>query len=390
MRIKNGKTVLPQGICENTDVIFDGDRITGLITAGTETADGVIDAGGCIVCPGFIDIHTHGGYGGDFMDADEASFDSALAFHADNGTTSVVPTSVTAPVDQINKMVECVRRYKTKEHGGARVLGAHLEGPYLSLRNKGAQSASYLRSPSEPWDFITENRDTVLRVTLSPELEGAEALVRDLVSNGIFVSAGHDDGDSWRSSAALEAGVTSLTHWRCAMSDVRMYDLVRRVGLVEIGLIDDRLTLELLADNHHLTPELVKIAYKCKGADKLCLVSDSLRAAGTAADGTLFTLGTKGDETAQRFKVADGVAVMEDGTHYAGSIQPVSMMVKNIVQDCGIPLADAVKMASLTPARLVGMENEIGSIEVGKKADFTILGSDLSVKHVIINGKLYK
>lgn len=390
MRIKGGKLVLPDRILNDTDVIIKCGHIEKLIRADEETPDETIDASFCFVCPGLIDIHTHGGEGGDFMDGDEASFDSALRFHADNGTTSVAPTSVTAPIEQIETMIALTRKFKESPHNGARVIGANLEGPYLSLKNKGAQSASYLRSPSEPCDFITSNRDTVLRVALAPELEGADALVKTLVDAGIQVSAGHDDGDSERSRAALDAGITSLTHWRCAMSDVRMYNLTRRVGLVELGLIDDRLTLELLADGHHLPPELVKIAYKCKGADKLCLVSDSLRAAGTKADGTLFTLGTKNDATAERFRVAGGVAVMEDGTHYAGSIQPLSMMLKNLVNDCGIPLCDAVKMASLVPARLVNKETELGSIEAGKKADFVILDKSLSVKHTIIDGKIYK
>lgn len=390
MIIRNGTVITPFELLEETDIRMENGMITG-IGKFPHSPEEEVDATGCYVSPGFIDIHTHGGYGGDFMDATEESFDKALEFHAEHGTTAVLPTSVTAPVEQIEEMLYMVRKYKENSHRGSRVLGAHLEGPYLSVRNKGAQKEEHLRIPDrDSYDFILKNKDICRRVTLSPELDGAAGMTETLVKNGIQVSGGHDDGRKALIMPAITAGMSSCTHWYCAMSFVAMRNLVRSVGLVEIGLLDDRLCLELLADNHHLPPELVRLAYRCKGADRLCLVSDSLRAAGMPADGALYPLGLASDETAQKFRVSDGVAVMEDGTHYAGSIQPVGQMVKNLVRDCQISIVDAVRMATLTPAKLIHMDDKLGSIAVNKKADICILDKDLCVVDTYINGEKMK
>jgi N-acetylglucosamine-6-phosphate deacetylase len=162
----------------------------------------------------------------------------------------------------------------------------------------------------------------------------------------------------------------------------------RYVGLREYGLIDDNLTAELIADNHHITPELFKMIYRCKGADGICLISDCLRAGGMKADGTLYSLGKKDDPTSQQFKVADGVAVLADGKTYAGSIQPISQMLRNVVFDGGVPLVEAIKTVSLTPAKIVKADKDIGSIEVGKYADFCVLNKDLMVEQTIIEGRI--
>jgi N-acetylglucosamine-6-phosphate deacetylase len=174
------------------------------------------------------------------------------------------------------------------------------------------------------------------------------------------------------------------------MSMVVMKNNKRYVGLREYRLIDDNLTAEVIADNHHITPELLKMIYKCKGADGMCLISDCLRAGGMKADGTLYSLGKKDDPTSQQFKVADGVAVLADGKTYAGSIQPISQMLRNIVFDGGVPLVEAVKTVSLTPAKIVKADKDIGSIEVGKCADFCVLNQDLRVEQTIIEGKIMK
>ena len=171
------------------------------------------------------------------------------------------------------------------------------------------------------------------------------------------------------------------------MSTAKVVEGKRYMGIMEVGLTDDRLTLELLADNHHLPPELIKIAYKCKGADKLCLVSDCLRAGGMPRDGRVYTLGASGDEDTTKFIVADGVARLTDGTRFAGSIQSLRQMVHNIVDDAGISLVDAVKMASLTPAKVIGVDNEIGSLEVGKRADIFIMNRDFKPIMTMIDGK---
>lgn len=387
MILKNATVVMERELLPQTDLQIQEGIITKIGKISTESEE-CIDLTGHYVCPGFLDLHTHGGFGGDFMDATHESFDKALMFHASQGTTAVLPTSVTAPVDAIDNMISMAKEYRDQPHKGSRVLGVHLEGPYLSVAKKGAQKQEYLREPQrDGFDFLLKHMDICKRITLAPELPGSEEMIRVLVKCGVQVSGGHDDAQEMQIRPALEAGMSSCTHWYCAMSSVAMRNLVRSVGLVELGLLDDRLILELLADNHHLPPELVQLAYRCKGADGLCLVSDSLRAAGMPQDGTLYSLGLKTDENAQKFRVANGVAVMEDGTHYAGSIQSVSQMVRNLIVDCGIPIVDTIKMATLTPAKLIGVDHIFGQIAVGRVADLCVLDSDFCVRSTFIGGK---
>lgn len=387
MIIKNGTIVMENIVLKGYDIrVKDGD----IVEIGEELTgdESLYDATGLYVCPGFIDIHTHGGGGGDFMDATEESFEKALHFHCKNGTTSLLATSVTAPVEEILEMVSFTREYRKRAEAPCQILGVHLEGPYLSYKNKGAQKASDLRIPArDSYDFILDNSDIVKTVTLAPELEGAVEMISKLREQGIVVCGGHDDGEKKLILPAIEAGLSHCTHLWCAMSTVAMRDGIRTVGLCELGLTDKRLTVEIIADNYHITSDMSKLIYQCKGAKQMCVVSDSLRAGGMPIDGTTYSLGSQKNAEAQRFVVADGVARMLDGSHYAGSIQPIGRMVRHLVQDCDISLTDAVRMASLTPAEIIGEDKTIGSIEVGKKADFCLLNQDYIVQQTFINGK---
>ncbi len=389
MIIKNARLILPDRVFEGS-VKINGDLIDQIIQGdanlGTEE---ILDAKGMYLCPGFVDIHTHGGGGVDFMD--EGSYEGALNFHAQNGTTSIIPTAITAPPVLLREFARRVKAEMGKQASGdftgARILGAHMEGPYLSVKNKGAHPQKCLLVPArDSYDFILENADVIKTVTIAPELEGAAEMVKALRAAGITVCGGHDDGKKSTLLPALSAGITHLTHLWCAMSKAEMYDGVREPGLLEIGLSDPDLTAEIIADGYHMPPELVKIVYKSKGADGMCIVSDCLRAGGMPPDGRLWTLGRECDKLTE-FIVGDGVAKLPDKTHLAGSIQPLSQMVRNLVFDCGIPMQDAVKMATLTPARIVGEDRSIGSIEAGKRADLCLLDENLNVNAVFIGGR---
>ena len=386
MIIKNGNVITANEI-KKCDIKIANGKIAEL--GFFESCDGdVLDASGCYISPGFVDIHTHGGGGGDFMDATAESFDKALDFHTKNGTTSILATSVTAPVNQILDMLSVSRGYIGRRNNICKIQGVHLEGPYISYNTRGAQHEKYLRIPSrDNYSFITKNSDIVRTVTIAPELEGATEMVTELKKNGIIVCGGHDDGEKRTIMPTIEAGLSHCTHLWCAMSTVAMRNMKRSVGLCELGLLDDRLSVEIIADNHHIVPDMTKLIYKCKTSDKMCLVSDCLRAGGMPVDDTLYTLGNKYDELSQKFVVSEGVAMMSDRTHYAGSIQPLSQMVKNLIYTCDIPIVDAIKMASLTPAKIVGLDSEVGSIEIGKSADICILDNKFNVINTIINGK---
>lgn len=410
MVIKNGNVFL-DGNIKKCDISFE-EKITAIgDTAVSDTAgrdnvkeksaerkhsisscleQEILDAEGLYVFPGFIDIHTHGGGGGDFMDATETAFEHALKFHAENGTTSVVATSVTADPADINRMLEMTRAYKNGIFAsvGARVIGAHVEGPYLSKKNKGAQHERYLRVPSkDSYEFLLNAADVIKTVTLSPELDGAKEMTEALTEHGMIVCGGHDDGWYERVLQIMQAGMTHCTHLWCAMSTVHMRNGVRSAGLCEAALLKDQLSVEVIADNHHISPEMVELIYKCKGADRMCLVSDSLRAGGMPKGDARYRLGRESDTDAMEFIVADGVAKLPDGSRFAGSIQPVSQMLRNVVSSTAIPLEQAVKMVTSTPAAIIH-ETEIGSIKLGNKADFCIMDKELQPVMTIVGGRV--
>lgn len=387
MLIRNGNIVKLHSV-ENGDIRIRNGKIVEIgENLCPETGEEIYDANGKYVTAGFVDIHTHGGYGADFMDCTDDAFEKALAFHLDNGTTTVVPTSCTAPKEQIVGFLRFAKAYMQKGAKGrsAAVAGVHLEGPYLSVKNRGAQKLEELAEPKkDDYSYMLDYADIIKTVTISPELDGADEMAKRLTEKGILVSGGHDDGIYPEFMPAIENGMKHVTHIYCAMSELRFKDGVRNVGLREYALIDDNLTAEMIADNKHIPPELAKMIIRAKGADKVCVVSDSLRCAGMPNDGALYRLGS--GETAQLVRVNDGVATLADGSRFAGSITCVRQMVKNLI-DAGVPIFDAVRMGTLTPASIIGEEKNVGSLEVGKRADVCVLDEKFAVKKVFISGQ---
>ena len=389
MLIKNG-LVITLNSMKRADILIVGEKISQIgpnLSAGED--EEVVDVHGAYVTAGFVDIHTHGGYGADFMDCTDEAFEKALSYHLDNGTTSVVPTSCTAPKTQIVEFLQFAESYmQSNKRHGASVLGVHLEGPFLSVKNRGAQKQEELAVPvKDDYSYMLDYAEIIKTVTISPELDGADIMTKALTEKGILVSGGHDDGIYPEFMPAIENGLKHLTHIYCAMSELRFRDGVRGVGLREYALIDDRLTAEMIADNKHIIPELAKLILRAKGADKVCVVSDCLRCAGMPNDGKLYKLGS--GETAQLVRVNDGVATLADGSKFAGSITCVRQMVKNLI-DCGIPIVDAVKTGTITPARIVGEDNRIGSLDVGKDADICVLNKNFEIEKVLLKGKVTK
>ena len=383
--LKNGNIITEDSILYGQDVKVVSGRIQGV---GKFDGEGV-DCTGKYISAGFIDIHTHGGYGADFMDATKEAFDDVLRFHADNGTTTLLPTSVTASVSSIKEFIKVARSYKSTQKNYAKIFGVHLEGPYLSLKNKGAQKEDFLLDPKkDDYSFILENKDIVKTVTISPELDEDGAMTKELTDNGIIVCGGHDDGIYPEFIPSINKGLKHLTHLYCAMSDLRFKDGKRNVGLREYGLIDDNLSAEIIADNRHIPKELARLIYKCKGKEKLVVVSDALRCAGMPEDGKLYRLGKINDQTAQLFKVSDGVAVLADGTRYAGSITPVHKMVKNLIS-AGINLVDAFRCATCNPADVIHAK-DVGRIKNGFCADLLVLNEELEIEQIYLEGKIYK
>ena len=352
-----------------------------IVKVGDEVEGERIDAQGKLCVAGYIDIHTHGGWGKDCMEASEEAIDTISRYHLYTGTTSFVPTTMTASPKDIDKAVDNIRGYDSKY---ARILGVHLEGPYLAAKSAGAHPPKLLIPPSKDSSFVWNNIDIVKRVTIAPNLDGAAQFSKEATAKGIQISMGHDDSIDDEIYACIEGGANSVTHmYNCTSRPSRRVTPKKHLGLTEVGLIDERVVDEVIADDRHVPNALFKMIYKLKGAKGICLVSDSLSIAGMA-EGKDYYLGS--GESAQKIRIDDGVAILPELNTYAGSVTPVGKMVANLY-GIGIPLGDCIDMCTKTPAKLMG-RGDIGDIAVGKRGDINILNDDLSIFATLMGGEL--
>lgn len=339
---------------------------TGSMNTYQKRQEKVWDGQGQFLCPGFIDIHNHGAMGYDFMDATKEAVLAIGDFHFRHGVTSFLATTMTGPLDTVRTICGLLNQgLSTKSD----LLGIHMEGPFLSKRNKGAQPEAYLLKP-EQWNLniLRECSPWIRLMTVSPDVEQIGLLLEYCRKQKIVVSGGHDGAIEEEIYRAIDGGMKSVTHLYCCSSSIsRREDAKKHIGLTEIGLEDDRLFAEVIADGHHIPFPLFRLIYKCKGYKNICLVSDSIRAAGLG-EGEFYL----GDEASGVLvTVKDGIAVVESEQVYGGSVTPVCRMVEGLVL-AGVPLAHACYMASSAPARLLGLKDR-GHIRQGCAAHFNIL-----------------
>lgn len=340
----------------------------------------IYDASGKVVSAGFIDIHTHGGWGKDCMENSKEAIDTICRYHLYTGTTTFVPTTMTASAEDINKAVENIRTYKG---GYAKIAGVHLEGPYLAKKSAGAHPPHLLISPNDEDSFVWDNADMVKRVTLAPNLDGAAEFCKKAVAAGIQISMGHDDSIDDEIYACIERGADSVTHmYNCTSRPSRRVTPKKHLGLTEVGLIDERVTAEVIADGRHVPDALFGMIYKLKSSRGICLVSDSLSIAGMPQGD--YYLGS--GESAQKIRIDDGVAILPDLNTYAGSVTSVGKMVARLYA-AGYPLGECIDMCTKVPAGLLS-RNDIGDIATGMSADINVLGADGEVEATFLDGKL--
>jgi N-acetylglucosamine-6-phosphate deacetylase len=365
-------------ICD-TEIIFVGKKYEGV-------TDHIIDAKGYYVSPGFIDIHVHGGDGYDFMDADPEEYMKIAAFHARFGTTAMVPTTVSGAMSGTQKVLEAFSQAKAKENPGAKMLGLHLEGPYVSKSRSGALDPQYIVNPKkeEFEELLKKAQGDIIRWTIAPELDGAMELGDRLKELGIIASIGHSDAKMSDVARAMEHGFGLVTHFYSCMSTVTREHGYRFGGVIEAGLYYDNLDVEIIADNRHLPPELLKLIYKIKGYEHIALVTDAMRGAGRESG--QYLLGSKIDGIAA--VIEDGVAKLMDRSAFAGSVATADRLVRTMKNEVEVPLAHAVYMMSYKPAQILGCEGEVGSLEAGKTADLVLFDDDIHIKMTIINGKI--
>lgn len=382
----NGRAITDSGIVENAGVAVRDGRILWVGHGEVPLDAERIDARGRYISAGFIDIHVHGGAGSDFMDATRKDVERVFRFHAANGTTSLCPTTATASLDEILACLDALNAYRSGPQLFGRALGAHIEGPYLSMSKRGCHLPQFVRNPVESeWKRIVE-RGPIASMTLAPELPGARELIEALHRNGAIASAGHSEAITEEIDQAIDWGVRHVTHLYCAMTDAmnnrwRGTPNPRTAGIVEAVYLDDRLSTELISDGKHLSKEMLLLAFRNKGYEKLAIITDAMRGAGMP-DGEY----TFGPRHGMRAIVRNREARIPDGTALASSVFTMNEMVRVFRDLTGCPLWQAVRMATLTPAEIVGCADELGSLAPGKKADIILFDDALKVHATFLNG----
>lgn len=384
-----GKCVFPDHIAPSI-ILLENDRIIDVLSEGAEVPRDVqvVDAGDGFISPGFIDLHVHGGAGSDFMDGTTEAFRTALRCHARHGTTRMAVTTTVASHEQILTTLQQTRNFRNDpEPDGARVLGAHFYGPYFRYEARGAHPGGPIR-PAVADEYLQylEFADDLVTATVAPEIDGAREFAVACAERGVRTNVGHSWATFDQMTEAVAWGVRHVDHLFCAMSDksklrqFRMYPM--QGGVLEATLYYDELTTEVIADGRHLDAGLLLLALKIKGPDRLALVTDSSRAL-DMPDGT-YVLGPR-DGGEQLIKRND-VGLTPDGTALASSATGMDHMVRTFLQLTRRPLWEVIRMASLTPARIAGCGSDFGSLQKGSKADVLILGSDLTIQRVFIDG----
>jgi N-acetylglucosamine-6-phosphate deacetylase len=373
------------------EVLVDGERIRGVHIAGhprMTPPDESVDLEGGYLAPGFIDLHVHGGVGADFMDGTPDAFRTVCRAHARHGTTALLATTTVARHEQHLAFLSTCRRLKNEPTGGAEVLGAHFYGPYFGREARGCHPADPVRAPvEEEYRQYLAFADCIVTATVAPELPGAEGFVRACRAAGIRCNAGHSHATFAQVEAAVGWGVRHVDHLFCAMSDrarlrqSQTYPM--RGGLLEATLYFDELTTEVIADGKHLAPELLRLAYRIKGPERLALVTDCNRAL-DMPDGEYLFGPTDGGEPILR---RDGVGIMPDGQALASGVMGMDHAVRTFRAATGAPLVEVIRMASLTPARIAGCQGERGFIAPGNLADLVVLDRALEVRQVHVRGQ---
>ncbi len=377
-QIINGKILTPHGWIDNGSVVIEGSQIRDILNsdAKAEGVDKVIEAKGGYVLPGAIDLHVHGGGGRDFMETTEDAFLEAIAAHRRHGTTAIAPTLSSSTNKMIDDAAETCDRLMADPNNG--IIGLHLEGPYFNPKKAGAQMPEIIRAinPDEYKDLV-ERHSSIRRWDAAPELEGSEEFAKYLRSKGVVVSIAHTAATPDDVERAYKAGFSHATHFYNAMTQYHKEGMYSHAGTVE-GIYDsDGMTVEVIGDGIHVPLKSMRLAHRVKGTDKMALITDALAVA--ASDST--------KAFDERVRIENGVCVLSDGSAIAGSIATMDRVIKVAVTQAGLPLEEVSRMASETPARIMGVYDRKGSLERGKDADIIIMDKDINLKGVIQMGR---
>jgi N-acetylglucosamine-6-phosphate deacetylase len=382
MLLRNARLILPDRIAVGHLRIADG-KIAALLAHDSvlppEPLE--IDLGGRFLAPGFIDLHIHGAMLHDTMEATPEAFAAITRHHLRGGTTSLALTTITATTEEILTVLRAVQGYqKVPVQDGSQVLGVHIEGPYFSKEKPGAHRLELIRNP-EPveWEQFLAFREVITQITVAPELPGALALIEAFAQRGIRVSAGHSDAWDEEAAAGFAHGLRQATHTFNCMSSSRRRGPYRIAGLLEYVLGEPEILCEVIADGRHVSPTLLRMLYQAKGPDGIALITDATSGAGLAEE-THFHLADI------ECVVRDNVGLTADGKALAGSVATMNRVVRGMIEYAGVPLVEAVRMATLNPARALGIEERKGVLATGADADLVVFDDDLTVHQTFLAG----
>jgi len=389
--IENGTLYTPTQVIHDGAVLVNGQFIeaVGKRDELVVPADARrLDAKGGHIAPGFVNMHIHGVEGYDSIDGQVASLQAMSRLLILHGVTSWLPTTGSAPFSDIVAAYAAIReamadvdRASADQMAGAEILGGHVEGPYLSPQERGAHPLELLIEPHpDEYSELLAYADAIKVFTVAPELPGALELIRELKRLGILVSAGHSVAIDEELGRAVDAGLSHATHMFCNMGTLRRSNLRRVAGLVESVLLDDRVTTEIITDGYHIAPSLMNLALKVKGFEKLAIITDGSSLTGLPP-GTYTGLGTE-------IVLEEEISYVADRSAYAGSVATMDQCVRVAVESMDLALRDAFRMASLTPATILGVSDRKGSLDVGKDADVVILDDDLHVLYTVARGRV--
>ena len=377
---RGGRLLLPEGVRTGLALVVRDGRISAIVPEAQAPEGDVADAGGAYISPGFIDMHVHGGWGHDFLDGTVESFLVPAHGHALHGTTAMAPSFATAPKADYERAVRAYREALPLNTSGAQFVGLHFEGPFFSQAKAGAQDASLLLTPTpEEYLPLLDAVPEIVRVSAAPELEGGFGLGEELRRRGIVAAVAHTDASCACCEEAFRHGYSLMTHFYCAMSTIVKRGYSRHAGAVEAGYLQDY-DIEVIADGVHLPIDILRLVVRIKGADKVALCSDAIRAAGLP-DGE-YVQGSK--DNGLKFILENGVALKPDRTSLAGSVATAERLVRTMARAAG--LEAAVRMMSATPARILGLSSK-GRLAPGCDADIVLFDDNVNVSRVFVGGR---
>jgi len=384
VEITNARLIFPDEIRRGSLSIRSGQihKLSSDLAAQKKSGTNTMNLRGGYLAPGFIDMHIHGAMGRDTMEARLDAFRDITEFHLHGGTTSLTLTTLSASQKDILKALDAIAPLHNKAIGGARILGVHVEGPFISKEKAGAQNPKFVRNPTaKEWGPILKHGKLITQMTIAPELPQAIALIKALGKNGSIPSGGHTNADEKTLEPALKAGMNQSTHTFNAMSSVFKRGAFRSAGMLEFALANDRIACELIADGMHVPPVCMRMLFNSKPRDKVIIISDATKGAGLKP-------GTKFELYGIKCKLTPVTALVAGGKGLAGSTLTMMRAIQTVVEKSNVPLEDAVLAATLNPARQLGRDQEFGSLEKGKRADLVWFDNRFQVKAVWLDGDL--